>query len=265
MRNTMPILAHRDFGGEGREPLVILHGLLGSSRNWQTAGRDLAAHFHVCALDLRNHGESFHARETSYAIMADDVAAWLDANGCARAFVIGHSMGGKVAMRLACARPERVAKLLVVDIAPRAYPRSHQREFAAMHALDLAAVRTRQDAEKQLEPLVPDWPMRQFLLGNLERRPDGRFRWTIDLPALTEALPALEAEFLGGDERFEGEVLFVLGGRSRYFASGDEARATAHFPRARFVTLPESGHNPHFDARERFVEIAAGFFLGPAE
>src|SRR5690606_16173510 len=119
----MPLLAHRDFGGEGKPPLVVLHGLLGSARNWQSAGRDLAADFHVCALDLRNHGDSFHAREMTYAIMADDVCAWLDARGWQRVRLMGHSMGGKVAMVLACRFPERVEKLVAVDIAPKAYPK----------------------------------------------------------------------------------------------------------------------------------------------
>jgi esterase len=261
MTKTMPLLAHRDFGGEGLPPLVVLHGLLGSSRNWQTAGRDLSERFHVCALDLRNHGESFHAREMDYATMAADVVAWLDATGIERAHLLGHSMGGKVAMRLACSRPDRVGRLVVVDIAPKAYPSSHGREFSAMHALDLVKLASREDALRAMEPLVPDWGMRQFLLSNLERKPGGGFRWAINLPGLTAALPVLEADFLAPGDRFDGEALFVLGGKSRYFAPGDEAEVTAHFLRARIVTIAESGHNPHFETRERFVEIARSFLL----
>lgn len=265
MTKTMPVLAHRDFGGEGRPPLIILHGLLGSSRNWQTAGRDLAAHFHVCALDLRNHGESFHAREMSYAIMAADVIAWMDTQGIARAHLLGHSMGGKIAMRLACEHPGRVEKLVVVDIAPKAYPRSHMRDFEAMNGLDLATLTSREEAERRIEPLVADWAMRKFLLTNLERRsgPSGGgalFRWSINLAGLTEALPVLEAEFLASDARFDGDVLFVLGAKSRYFLRGDEVLVAPHFPRARFETIVESGHNPHFDAREKFVGIVGAFF-----
>lgn len=259
MTKTMPLLAHRDFGGEGRPPLVILHGFLGSSRNWQSAGRDLAAHFHVTALDLRNHGESFHAREMDYAVMVDDVRAWLDAHDLARAHLLGHSMGGKVAMRLACRHPQRVAKLVVVDIAPRAYPESHRAEFAAMHALDLGRVTTRLAADAQLAPLVPDRPARQFLLSNLERRGAAGFRWSINLPALTDALPALEAAFLDAADRFDGDVLFVLGEKSRYFRPGDERLVATHFPGAKFVTIAGSGHNPHFDAREKFVAEVGEF------
>lgn len=256
----MLLLAHRDFGGEGKPPLVILHGLLGSARNWQTAGRDLAAHFHVYALDLRNHGDSFHAREMTYEIMAADVVAWLDARGLARASVLGHSLGGKVAMVLACRHAQRVEKLIVVDIAPKAYPHSHEREFGAMQALDLPALASRADAEKRLESRVPDWGVRQFLLSNLERTSAGAFRWIINLSGITAALPVLEAGFLAPADRFEGEVLFVLGGRSRYFVSGeDEARVAPHFPRVRYTTMAGSGHSPHFETRERFVEVVRGF------
>ncbi|MBE2212561.1 MAG: alpha/beta fold hydrolase [Opitutaceae bacterium] len=254
----MPILAHRDFGGKGLPPLVILHGMLGSSRNWQSAGRDLAARFHVHALDLRNHGDSFHAREMSYPVMAADVIAWMDAHGIERAHVVGHSMGGKTAMRLAIDHPLRVGKLVVVDIAPKAYPRSHGLNFAAMHALDLAALTSRQQAEEQLAAEVTDWAMRKFLLTNLERRSDGRgFRWVINLEALTAALPVLEANFLQPGDRFDGDVLFVLGGKSRYFLPEDERVTREHFPYVTFATIEESGHNPHFDAREKFVETVA--------
>jgi len=259
----MPILAHRDFGGEGLPPLIILHGMLGSSRNWQSAGRDLAGRFHVHALDLRNHGDSFHAREVSYPVMAADVIAWMDARGLERAHLIGHSMGGKTAMRLAIDHPLRVAKLVVVDIAPRAYTGSHRANFDAMNRLDLATLTSRQEAEERILGEVPDWAMRKFLLTNLERRGDGRgFRWAIGLDALTEALPVLEANFLQPAERFDGDVLFLLGGRSDYFRPEDEGTTRAHFPYVQFATIAESGHNPHFDAREKFVEIVGGFLAG---
>ena len=256
----MPILAHRDFGGEGLPPLIILHGMLGSSRNWQSAGRDLAARFHVYALDLRNHGDSFHAREMSYAVMAADVLAWMDAMGLERAHLLGHSMGGKTAMRLAIDHPLCVEKLVVVDIAPKAYPRSHGLNFAAMHKLDLAALTSRQQAEELLAADVTDWAMRKFLLTNLERRADGRgFRWIIHLAALTEALPVLEAGFLQPGERFDGDVLFVLGGQSRYFLPEDKPVTREHFPYVAFTTIAESGHNPHFDCREAFVSRVVDF------
>jgi esterase len=138
------ILFHRDLGGAGRPPMIILHGILGSSRNWQTAGGDLAAHYHVFAMDLRNHGASPHAAEMSFAAMADDVRAWMDTQGLPRAALLGHSMGGKVAMLFACRHPERVDRLVVVDIAPKDYASPGQRAaFAAMNELDLNGLRSR--------------------------------------------------------------------------------------------------------------------------
>jgi len=262
MTNPMPILAHRDFGGEGRPALVILHGLLGSSRNWQSAGRDLATSFHVCALDLRNHGGSFHAREMDYGTLAGDVIAWMNAHTIERAHLLGHSMGGKVAMRLACEQPERVNRMVVVDIAPRSYRGTHNPEFSAMRGLDLDAIKTRQDAEQAMEAEVPDWAFRKFLLTNLERTEEGRFRWTINLSDLAAGIPALEDEPLSPKHHCAAEVLFVLGGKSRYFKPGDEQHVCAHFPAARIETIAESGHNPHFDTRERFVEVVAGFLGG---
>jgi len=111
-------LFHRDLGGAGKPALIVLHGLLGSSRNWQSTGSDLAARYQVWALDLRNHGRSPHEAEMSYEAMVADVIAWMDGQGIARAALMGHSMGGKVAMLLACRHPERVERLVVVDIAP---------------------------------------------------------------------------------------------------------------------------------------------------
>jgi len=253
-------LNYRDLGGEGKPPLVILHGILGSSRNWQTAGRDLAGRHHVLALDLRNHGSSPHAAEAGYGAMAGDVLAWLGARGLGRVRLLGHSMGGKVAMLLACRHPERVERLIVVDIAPKSYVGAgRHREFAAMNALDLSDLRSRAEAERRLEPAEPDWAMRKFLTTNLDRDEAGRWRWTVNLPGLTAALPELEGNPLGAADRYAGPALFVLGGRSRYVAPGEHGLITAHFPAARIETIAESGHNPHMEAREAFGRIAAAF------
>ena len=257
LRETKSVqLFHRDLGGAGRPPLVILHGMLGSSRNWQTTGRDLAARFHVRALDLRNHGDSPHAPEMTYAAMVADVLHWLDAQGLGRVTLMGHSMGGKVAMRLACHHPERVEELIVVDIAPRDYRwAAHREEFAAMNELDLAHLVSRAAAEKALEARVPDWAMRKFLLTNLARDADCPWRWSINLPALTAALPAMEANSLAPTDRFAGPTLFIAGGRSRYVEAVDHAAIRRHFPAARIEVVPAAGHNPHIEAREAFVAL----------
>jgi pimeloyl-ACP methyl ester carboxylesterase len=251
------VLFHRDLGGAGLPPLVILHGILGSSRNWQTAGRDLAARYHVLAVDLRNHGESPHGDEAGYAAMEGDVADWLDAQQLGRVTLLGHSLGGKVAMRLACHEPGRIERLVVVDIAPRDYAwGGRQRaEFVAMNGLDLVGLPSRAEAERRLEAGVADWAMRKFITTNLARRPDGGWQWSIGLPALTRALPDLERNSLDPGDRFAGPALFIVGGRSAYVQVADHAAILRHFPAARIETIPAAGHNPHMDARAEFVRI----------
>ncbi|HXQ80666.1 MAG TPA: alpha/beta fold hydrolase [Opitutaceae bacterium] len=251
-------LFHRDFGGAGDPPFVILHGMLGSSRNWQTVGRDLARGRRVFALDLRNHGMSPHAESMSYEAMAADVVAWLDARGVDGAELIGHSMGGKVAMLLACRHAARVRRLVAVDIAPRDYHwPARWTEFAAMNGLDLASLRSRAEAEVRLEALVPSWAMRKFIATNIERLPGGGWKWQINLPALAAALPVLERNPLGPGDRFDGPSLFVAGANSAYVGPGDTGAIRSHFPSARVKTLADSGHNPHIEAREAFVKAVA--------
>jgi esterase len=247
-------LRHRDLGGAGEPPYVLLHGLLGSSRNWQTAGKDLSAGRRVYALDLRNHGLSPHAAQMPYESMMADVLAWLDTNGVEKAELVGHSMGGKVAMLLACRHPERVSRLVVVDIAPKAYSWPERRqEFAAMNELDLASLRSRADAEARLEARVPGWAERKFLTTNLERREGGGWAWQIDLPAITAALGELERNPLAQGDHFAGPALFITGAKSGYVKPGDSDVVLGHFPSARFEVIAGSGHNPHIEARDAFV------------
>ncbi len=252
-------LSHRDLGGSGKPPLVILHGMLGSSRNWQTAGRDLAARYHVLALDLRNHGASPHAEEMSYEVMMADVIGWMDKHRIARATIVGHSMGGKTAMLLACRQPARVERLVVVDIAPKDYHWvAHRAEYAAMHELDLEHLKSRAEAELKFEARVDDWAMRKFLTTNLERDSHGHWRWAVNLPVLTNALSRLEKNPLAAADRYDGPTLFVTGGRSAYVNAEDLAAIRMHFPQAQIETIAESGHNPHMEKREEFVRRVLG-------
>ncbi len=247
---------HTDLGGVGQPPMIVLHGLLGSSRNWLSTGRDLAKHFHVFALDARNHGKSPHAPEMTYDVMMHDIIAWMDAQGLASATIVGHSMGGKTAMLLACRHPERVDRLVVVDIAPKDYFWvAHRGEFAAMTELDLASLTSRTEAELRFEARVPSLAMRKFLSTNLERDDDGAWRWQINLPVLTESLSAMEKNSLQPADRYTGPTLFVIGGRSRYAESGDHALITQHFPAVRIEVIADSGHNPHMDQRVEFVRL----------
>ncbi|HEY1792604.1 MAG TPA: alpha/beta fold hydrolase [Opitutaceae bacterium] len=250
-------LAHRDLGGSGSPAIVLLHGLLGSSRNWQTAGRGLATRRRVFALDLRNHGMSPHSPGMSYGAMAGDVLAWLEAHVHGPVELVGHSMGGKVAMLIACRHPARVSGLAVIDIAPRPYRWPERRqEFAAMNDLDLSTLTSRADAEARMEARVPDWAQRKFLTTNLERAGDG-WAWQIDLPAITASIPGLEANPIADGERFDGPCLFLTGEKSGYVRPADHAAIRRHFPSARIEVLAGSGHNPHMEAREAFLGAIA--------
>lgn len=255
----------REFGegGAGRRRIVVLHGLLGSSRNWQSVATALAADRPVTALDLRNHGLSPHADTHSYEAMVADVAEWLAARGEGPALVLGHSMGGKVAMALACRRPESVAGVVVVDIAPRDYALDHHRpHFAAMNALDLGAIASRAEAERLLGANGADAATVRFLATNLERGDEGRLRWRVNLPLLTRELERMGHNPLGDHERFAGPALFVAGGRSAYVRGEDHAAIVRHFPRAAVEVLASAGHNPHIDTPAELVALVRSFADG---
>ncbi len=239
--------------------MVVLHGLLGSSRNWLTTGGDLATHYHVMALDLRNHGKSPHVDEINYDAMVADVLAWMDARHLKKVALIGHSMGGKTAMLLACRHPERVERLVVVDIAPKAYlSNAHRAEFAAMNELRLDSLQSRNEAELRFEARVSDWAMRKFLVTNIERDETGGWKWQINLSALTAALPVLEKSPLQPGDQFFGPTLFITGGKSRYVQPEDRAAIERHFPSARVEVIAGSGHNPHMETRAEFVAAVLG-------
>jgi esterase len=255
---SVDILFHRELGGAGNPPLIVLHGLLGSSRNWLTTGGDLAAKHHVFALDLRNHGKSPHAEPMDYPAMMADVLAWMDAQGLGKVSLMGHSMGGKVAMLLACRHPERVERLVVVDIAPKDYlSHAHRAEFAAMNELRLDTLQSRGEAELRFEARVSDWAMRKFLTTNLERTEAGAWKWQINLPVITAALEELEGNPLVSEDKYDGPVLFVTGGKSRYVREEDLSVITAHFPKVWVKTIAASGHNPHMETRAEFVAAVA--------
>lgn len=248
-------LHHLDLGGAGKPPMIVLHGLLGSLRNWLSTGRDLARHFHVFALDARNHGKSPHAPEMSYDVMVADLIGWMDRHHLPKAVIVGHSMGGKTAMRLACRHPERVAQLVVVDIAPKDYDWiAHRGEFLAMMELDLGSLQSRQEAEMRFEARVDNLGMRKFLATNLVQG-HGRWRWQVNVPVLTEALPELEKNSLLPGDKFAGSTLFILGGRSRYAEERDYELIRRQFSAAKVEVIADSGHNPHMDQREEFVRL----------
>lgn len=250
-------LASAAYGGpDGAPPLVILHGLFGSGRNWATAARRLARLRRVVTVDLRNHGESPRAAGMSYGEMAGDVAAFLEAERLRPAVLLGHSMGGKVAMTLALAEPEAVAGLIVVDIAPVAGRAEHGALVRALQALPVARLASRAEADAALAPAVPDATLRGFLLQNLVRRGEG-YAWRIGLEAIAAALPAL-GDFTA-DGRYDGPALFIAGGASDYLRPEHEGAIRALFPAARIERIAGAGHWVHADAPEAFLALTERF------
>ncbi|MGB1451597.1 MAG: alpha/beta fold hydrolase, partial [Marinirhabdus sp.] len=180
------MLLHSKIMGEGK-PLIILHGFLGTGDNWKTLGnRFAAAGFQVHLLDQRNHGRSFHSDTFNYPAMAGDVLHYLDAHNIETSRVMGHSMGGKTAMQLAVAHPQRVSRLVVVDISPKAYPQHHQDILKGLNSLDFNTISSRAEADGALGDYIKDPGVRQFLLKNLYWKEKGVLGLRINLPALTE-------------------------------------------------------------------------------
>jgi esterase len=247
-------LYHVDLGGAGLPPLLLLHGMLGSSRNWQTTGRDLAQAYHVFALDARNHGRSPHELVMNYEVMVADLIQWMDQQGLAQATIVGHSMGGKTAMLMACRHPERIQRLVVVDIAPKDYfwP-AHREEFAALNELNRSNLASRQDAEDRFAARISSYGLRKFLSTNLEQDEAGTWHWVINLPALTAALPVMEKNCLQSTDLYRGPALFIAGANSLYLPPSDHELVLGHFPQARIAVIPDAGHNPHVEQRAAFV------------
>ena len=251
-------------GDPAAAPLVILHGLFGTLDNWQTLARRWAeeAGLHVVSVDLRNHGRSFHAPEHNYALLAQDVLALLDhlALDPARLTLLGHSMGGKVAMHLALHHPARLAQLIVLDIAPRFSNMEHQDDIiAGLQAVDLGAIQNRQQAEAALLPRIPQLGVRQFLLKNLYRREDNSFAWRINLPALVANLAAVGAE-ITASQPFLKPTLFIRGGKSDYITPSDKLHGIpALFPNSQVATVPDAGHWVHAEKPDEVFGLVRNF------
>ena len=240
------------------EPLVLLHGLFGSGDNWFGVAPKLAEKFHVFAPDLRNHGHSPHHAEMDYPLMAADVEKFFVAQKIEHACVIGHSMGGKVAMQFALDFPARVKKLVIVDMAPRAYARTHDMIFAALLALDLETFQARAEIEDTLAAKIPSLNLRRFLLKNLGRDEHGKFIWKMNLRGVAENYVHL-GKVLSGGKMFSNPVLFIRGGKSDYIGAKDEAEILRLFPSAEIQTIASANHWVHADAPEEFVRLVLKF------
>ncbi len=233
--------------------LVILHGLLGASRNWQTIGKALKDRFDIHILDLRNHGSSAHAETMRWSELTADLSAYLKAHELQNITLLGHSLGGKIAMKFACDHTALVKKLIIVDIAAKLYPPYHDNEFRAMKRVPAGALENRREAEELLKPMIPDWGMRQFIMTNLVKGEFG-LQWQCNLEVLHASLQILRQNSLANGDFYQGPTLLVSGGKSAFIKDGDVRDMREWFPNVKEVKLHKAGHNVHVDDRSGFLD-----------
>jgi esterase len=248
-------LFFREYGAG--QPLIILHGLFGSSDNWLTQAKLLSPNYKIYTVDLRNHGQSPHDDAFDYASMVEDLKAFVEEQNIKDAIVIGHSMGGKAAMNFALAHPKLLSKLIVVDIAPRPYNLEHYVIADGLAAISIDTLSSRNEADEALAKHVPEADVRQFLLKNLQRKSEGGFSWKINLPVIREKLSniGVDLQYTGV---FEKPTLFIRGKRSNYVRDGDWAHITEVFPNSKLETM-DTGHWVQAEKPQEFVEIVTGW------
>ncbi|MEU0092017.1 alpha/beta fold hydrolase [Kribbella sp. NPDC006257] len=249
----LPVTAY----GESGSPVVVMHGLFGSGRNWMTAARRLASAHRVYAFDLRNHGTSPHVDTMSYPEMAADVQETIADLGVGPVALIGHSMGGKTAMVTALQYPSVVERLVVVDAAPVTYPPAFTDYARAMRTADLSNVQRRADVEAQLVDAVDSAGTRAFLLQNLILDSEGA-RWRPNLPVIEAVLPEISGwpDITG---TYEGPTLFVYGGKSDYVQQDHRATIATYFPHVQYAEIPEAGHWVHAERLDDFLTTITPF------
>jgi esterase len=254
-------------------PLIILHGLFGSSDNWFSVGRELASDFEVYLVDQRNHGNSPHHVIHNYQALSDDIHNFLGEHNLMHVNVIGHSMGGKAGLLYGLQHPCNINKMAVVDISPFAYSFkesiygsiTHSQIIRGLLSIDPDLLMNRAEADLQLQQFVPSMAVRQFLLKNLKRTADGKFLWTLNLSALADNLHEI---FAGVTDEFQQKaqnlpvfpLLFIRGQRSEYISASDEKAINTGFPHAKIVTVQDAGHWVHAEQPVRLLEIFREFF-----
>lgn len=253
---TTPLDLHAHVSGQG-PAVVFLHGLFGSWQNLGTAVRAAAEQHQVHALDLRNHGKSPHHPQHDYPGLAADVAAYIEQNITGPCAVLGHSMGGKTAMWLALSRPDLVAKLLVVDIAPRSYGAHHDVILESLTAIEGQPFANRRAVDEALAEAVPEVAIRSFLLKNLMFK-DGIAGWRMNLRVLRQEYPHIAA-WPSASEQFDGPVLFLKGADSDYILAQDKPAVQQLFPRAQLKTIAATGHWPHAEKTAVFNKLMLDF------
>ena len=249
-------LFHKKYGTG--DPILILHGLFGSSDNWHTIAKELAKTHTVYFLDMRNHGRSPHHNEMTYSAMVEDIYEFLTDFNLRKVTLIGHSMGGKTAMNFALEYPHRVNKLIVIDIAPKAYPILHDSIIESLVAIDINNLSSRKEADERLSKTLNRPELRQFLLKNLYRKGDDKYVWRINLPVIARNIQKL-GEATQKDRNFDSPTLFIKGELSDYILPQDVDLIKDIFPEAKITTVPEGSHWIHAEKPNDLVELIQRF------
>ncbi|MEY4603959.1 MAG: hypothetical protein RIT43_1251 [Bacteroidota bacterium] len=251
------LLHYREMGSG--KPLVILHGLFGFSDNWQTHAKKFSEYFRVILVDLRNHGHSPWSDECSYEIMASDVHELSEHLQLNAFILLGHSMGGKVAMHFAQRWENQLEKLIIVDIGVKEYPMHHQHILAGMHAVDPLKIKARSEAETVLRKFIDSEGVIQFILKNLYWKEKGVLAWRMNLTVLERemsgilaAVPAIEVLT---------PTLFIRGELSNYILDEDRNTIEELFPDSDLITIKNAGHWVHAESPEEFIDAVLSFCL----
>lgn len=244
-------------------PLLVFHGLFGMLDNWGSFGKEFGEYFPVHLIDLRNHGKSFHSEEMSHDDLAHDIVHYMDHHGIEKANLLGHSLGGKAVMQFAIKYPPRVEKLIVVDIAPKAYPPHHQGIIKALETVDFKTMKSRQEVEEHLAQYIPEKSTIQFLAKNLFWKEDGEEKmlaWRFNLPTLSEKYDQFVSNAIKFGV-FQGPALFVAGAKSSYILPQDEFQIKQQFPAFKLVKIPNAGHWVQAENPADFATAAKNFLL----
>ena len=244
--------------GEG-QPLIILHGLFGSSDNWQTHAKKLAEYFEVYLVDQRNHGQSEWSDEFNYSLMASDLHEMVTNEKLSDFILLGHSMGGKTAMTYVQQHEDLVDKLIVVDMGVKAYPIHHDTIIEGLQSLDLTKISSRSEAQEALSEYIDNVAIRQFLLKNLYWKEKGQLAWRINIPVLEEKMPEIVAAL--PKKEVLTPTLFIRGGQSNYILEEDIEEIKTYFPISEIYSIEEAGHWVHAESPEKFIEKVLGYSL----
>lgn len=254
----MTEILHSKITGDKPKHLLILHGLFGQSDNFATLSKQFAEFYTVHAIDLRNHGRSFHSDDMSFDAMSDDILNYLDHHQIETCYLLGHSLGGRSVIEFSYKHPEKIDKLIVADMAPKAYPPHHQGIIKALNSVDFDKVEKRSDVEEILKQYIPDMGTRQFLLKNVYHAENGKYAFRFNLKTLTDSYDGMVGGNLS-EGVFDKPTLFLRGEKSNYVLDEDFDLIHQHFPQAEIQTVSNSGHWVHAENPQDFFQKTIAF------